>query len=71
MEDIGQVILKVDKLLEQYNMSKSKFARETKLQYQQAKRYCGGNMQKVDLFILARICHTFQCSISDLLEYTL
>jgi putative transcriptional regulator len=71
MEDIGQVILKVDKLVKQYNMSKSKFARETKMQYQQAKRYCEGNMQKVDLFILARICHTFQCNISDILEYIL
>lgn len=71
MDDIGQVILKVDKLLEQYNMSKSKFARETKIQYKQAKRYCEGDMQKVDLVILAKICHAFQCGISDILEYIL
>ena len=71
MYDVGQVTLKIEKLLEQYNMSISKFARETKIQYKQAKRYSNGNMQKVDLVILARICHTFKCSISDILEYTL
>ena len=69
MDNIGQVVLKVDKLLEQYNMSKSKFAREAKIQYKQAKSYCGNEMQKVDLTVLARICHTFDCSISDILEY--
>jgi putative transcriptional regulator len=71
MHDIGQVVLKIDKLLENYNMSTSRFAREAKIQYKQAKSYCDGDMQKVDLVILARICHTFQCSISDILEYTL
>jgi putative transcriptional regulator len=71
MNDVGQVILKVDKLLERYNMSTSKFARETRIQYKQAKSYCEGDMQKVDLVILAKICYTFKCSISDILEYTL
>jgi putative transcriptional regulator len=71
MYEIGQVVLKIDKLLERYNMSTSKFARETKIQYKQAKSYCKGDMQKVDLVILARICHTFECSISDILEYIL
>jgi DNA-binding Xre family transcriptional regulator len=70
MNDIGQVVLKVDKLLKEYNMSKSKFAREAKIQYKQAKSYCNKEMQKVDLTVLARICHTFDCSISDILEYT-
>jgi putative transcriptional regulator len=68
-EDIGQVILKVDKLLERYDMSTSKFAREAKLQYKQAKNYGNGEVQKVDLNVLARICHTFKCDISDILEY--
>lgn len=69
MDDIGKVVLKVDKLLKQHNMSKSKLAREAKIQYKQAKSYCDNNMQKVDLVVLARICHTFKCSISDILEY--
>ena len=69
MDDVGQVILKVDKLLKQYNMSKSKLAREAKIQYKQAKSYCDNEMQKVDLVILARICHTLKCNISDILEY--
>jgi putative transcriptional regulator len=70
MNDVGQVILKVDKLLKEYNISKSKFAREAKIQYKQAKSYCDNEMQKVDLTVLARICYAFDCSISDILEYT-
>ena len=69
MDDIGQIVLKVDKLLKQHNMSKSKLAREAKIQYKQAKSYCDNEMQKVDLTVLARICHTFNCSISNILEY--
>lgn len=46
MDDIGQVVLKVDKLLKQHNISKSKLARQAKIQYKKAKSYCDNNYAK-------------------------
>ncbi len=68
-QDIGEVALKIDDLLEKYACSSSRFAREVKMQYRQAKKYKENAMQKVNLEILARICYTFHCEISDILEY--
>ena len=69
MEDVGKIVLKIDKLSAKYGLSKSKLSREARIQYKQAKSYCEGNMQKVDLVILAKICDVFDCKISDVLEY--
>lgn len=69
MSEEGVVILKIDERIKERNMSVTKLGKESKIQYAQAKNYCSGNMQKVDLSILAKICHTLDCEISDLLEY--
>lgn len=67
--DVGQVVLRLDELLEKRHLTKSRFAREARLQYRQVQAYSEGDMQKVDLVVLAKICHTLNCSVSDVLEY--
>lgn len=69
MDDMGKVVLKINKLLDERHFLKSKFARDAKIQYRQATSYYNGDMKKVDLDILARICHLLNCNISDILEY--
>lgn len=65
----GVVILKIDQCIKERNMSVTKLGKESKIQYAQAKNYCSGNMQKVDLNILAKICYALHCDLSDILEY--
>lgn len=47
MNNIGKAVLKIDKLLEEKNISKSKFAREVKIQYRQLKKYYNNDMKKL------------------------
>ena len=39
------------------------------MQRTQLKSYMKNEVQRVDLDILARLCHALECDVTDLLEY--
>ncbi len=69
MDDWGRVNLKLDQFLKEHNISRSSLSRNAQIHYKQLLKYCNNDMTKVDLNILARICKTINCTISDILEY--
>jgi putative transcriptional regulator len=69
VDDWGRVNLKLDQFLKEHNISRSSLSRNAQIHYKQLLKYCNNDMTKVDLNILARICKTINCTISDILEY--
>ena len=71
MQDIkhGKVILKLDQVVKAHGISISKLAYRAEMQRTQLKSYMKNEVQRVDLDILARLCHALECDITDLLEY--
>ena len=69
MEEWGQVNLKLDEFLKSHKISRSSLSRNGQIHYKQLLKYCNNDMKKVDLNILARICRTIDCEISDIIEY--
>lgn len=43
--------------------------RDTDTDFKVIKRIMTGNLVKVDIFVLARLCDYLQCSITDIIEY--
>ena len=39
------------------------------MQRNQLNRYCNGDVQRIDLGILAKLCYVLDCNVSDILEY--
>ncbi len=69
MSEWGEVNLKLDEFLKEHNISRSSLSRNGQIHYKQLLKYCNNDMQKVDLNLLARICKTIDCEISDIIEY--
>ena len=69
MNEWGEVNLKLDEFLKKHNISRSSLSRNGQIHYKQLLKYCNNDMQKVDLNLLARICKTVNCEISDIIEY--
>lgn len=72
MKDIefGHVQLKLDKIMNEQNISVNKLAFRAEMQRTQLKAYRDNKVQRVDLTILARLCFALDCDLVDLLEYT-
>ncbi len=69
MSDFGYIKINLEKVIKDRGLSKNKFANLAEMQRTQLNNYCKGNMQRIDLVILAKMCHTLDCSVGDILEY--
>ena len=69
MAETGYIKINLEKMIKERGLSKNKFANFTQMQRTQLNNYCKGNMQRIDLTLLARMCDVLNCSVGDLLVY--
>ena len=69
MQDFGQVVFKIDQVLEEKKISKNKLEKEAGLQRTQLNSYCNNKVKRVDLATLAKLCYVLDCGIEDIMEY--
>lgn len=69
MSNRGTIVIHLDKLLKDAGLSKNKFCQRAELQRSQLNGYLTNTITRLDTDVLARMCDTLNCSISDLLEY--
>lgn len=70
MEEYGSIIIHIEDILKEKNISKNKLCFDLRIQRGQLNRYCRSDVQRLDVHLLCRLCHYFGCNVSDILEYT-
>lgn len=71
MKDIeyGYIRLKLKDVMQEQNISINRLACRAEMQRTQLKAYMNGEVQRVDLAIMARLCYVLECELPDLIEY--
>lgn len=69
MEEYGTVRIKLQELIEESGISKTKLSHKAEMQRTQINNYCNNKIVRLDIDVLARICTTLNCGIGDLLEF--
>ena len=67
--DSGYYLFKLGKLLKDNNISINKLMRDTNTDFKVLKRLISGELVRIDIFVLERICNYFKCNIEDIIEY--
>jgi len=65
----GYYIFKLEKILEDKGISKNKLMRDTNTDFKVLQRIFTGNLVRIDIVVLARICDYLDCNITDIFEY--
>ena len=68
-EDFGTIRIKLEEVIQQSDLSKNKVAQLSQTQRGQLHHYCKGDIQRIDLAILSRLCYALDCRVEDVLEY--
>ena len=66
----GYYLFKLEDILKNKNISINKLIRGTNTDFKVIKRILTGDLVRIDIFVLARLCDYFNCSITDIVEYT-
>ena len=67
--EYGQIKLKIADIMKEQNISINKLAFRAEMQRTQLKAYLKGDVQRVDLSVLSRLCYALECNLTDLIEY--
>ena len=64
----GYYLFKLEKILSERHISINKLIRDTNTDFKVIKRIMTGELVRLDIFVIARLCNYFNCSISDIVE---
>ncbi len=67
--DNGYYYFKLNDLIKEKNISINKLGRDTSTDYKVIKRMMTGDIMKLDIFVLQRLCNYFNCELTDIVEY--
>lgn len=65
----GEYIFKLQDILKEKNISINKVMRETSTDFKVIKRLMIGDIVRLDIFVIARLCDYLNCTISEIIEY--
>lgn len=67
--DCGTIKFKLKEVMAKKKISKNKLSVLSGVRFDTITRMIEGNLTRIDLEILCRLCKTLECSIDDLIEY--
>ncbi len=66
---MGKVVLKIEDIRLKTGISKNKLAQRAEMERTQLNKYLNNEVQLINLNVLARLCDTLNCQVSDIIEY--
>lgn len=65
----GYYLFKLGSLLKNKQISINKLMRDTNTDFKVIKRLMNGDIVRIDIIVLARMCDYLNCNITDIIEY--
>lgn len=65
----GYYLFKLEQMLTDKKISINKLMRDTNTDYKVVKRLIDGDMVRIDITVLARLCDYLKCDMTDIFEY--
>ena len=65
----GYYLFKLEKVLDEKKISKNKIMRDTNTDFKVLKRLCTGDLARIDITVIARLCDYLDCEMEDIVEY--
>lgn len=65
----GQYLFKLEDILKSRDLSINRLMRDTETDFKVLKRILTGDLIRLDIFVIARLCDYLDCSITDIIEY--
>ena len=65
----GTYLFKLDDLLKSKDISINKLMRDTNTDFKVIKRIMSGELTRIDIIVLARLCDYLNCKITDIVNY--
>ena len=70
IKDYGKISFHIKEIMDKKSITRSALARLADVRFEVADKWYNGNIERMDVDVLTRICFVLDCDISDLMTYS-
>ncbi|WP_312643584.1 helix-turn-helix transcriptional regulator [Hydrogenoanaerobacterium sp.] len=70
IKDYGKISFHIKEIMDKKSLTRSALARLADVRFEVADKWYNGNIERMDVDVLTRICFVLDCDISDLMTYS-
>lgn len=69
IKEYSRVRIKLNEALQRDGRTRNQLATAMNVRFEVVDKWCNGNVERMDLDVLARACYVLDCGVGDILEY--
>lgn len=70
INDYGKITVHIKEIMESKGITRNFLAKASNTRFEVINKWYNGQVEKMDLDILARICYVLDCSPADIIKYS-
>ena len=71
INDYGKITVHIKEIMDSKGITRNFLAKASNTRFEVINKWYNGQVEKMDLDILARICYVLDCSPADIIKYSL
>ena len=71
INDYGKITVHIREIMDSKRMTRNYLAKAANTRFEVIDKWYNGQLEKMDLDVLARICYVLDCSPADIIKYSL
>ncbi len=68
-QNYGKIVFHIKEIMDKKNITRNTLARLIDVRFEVADKWYKGEIERMDIDVLTRICYVLDCEVSDLIEY--
>lgn len=65
----GKISIHLSEIMDKRKINRYSLSKLTGIRYEVINKWYNNNVERADLDVLAKLCYTLNCSVSDIMEY--
>ncbi|MCL2408201.1 MAG: helix-turn-helix transcriptional regulator [Oscillospiraceae bacterium] len=68
-QNYGKVVFSFKKVMDKKQINRNQLATRSGIRFEVADRFYNGNIERMDMDVLARICFVLDCDVADVMTF--
>lgn len=68
-KDYGSISFRFREIMDANGINRNQLAKRAGIRFEVAKRFYDGNIERMDIDVLARVCYVLDCDVGDVIRY--
>jgi len=69
-QDYGKILFMFGKIMDEKQINRNQLANRAGIRFEVADRFYNGNIERLDVDVLARVCFVLECNIADVIAFS-